>query len=71
MFKVTNDYTNVEKLICLVAENQKFARPKDKLTTLIDKFSGYMSEELTEEELEFVAAAKMPEIPKYKTLKDV
>ena len=71
MVKTLDNYANVEKLLCLVAENQKFAKSKDKLTTLIEKFSGYMSEELLEEDLEFVAAAKMPEIPKYKTLKDV
>lgn len=71
MVKTLDNYANVEKLLCLVAENQKFAKSKDKLTTLIEKFSGYMSEELLEEDLEFVAAAKMPEIPKYKTLNDV
>lgn len=71
MVKTINDYVNVEKLICLIAENQKFAKPKDKLTALIEKFSGYMSEELDEDELAFATAAKMPEIPKYKTLKDV
>lgn len=71
MVKTLDDYSNVEKLLCLVAENQKFAKPKDKLTTLIEKFSCYMSEELSEEDMEFVAAAKMPEIPKYKFLKDV
>ena len=71
MVKTSDNYANVEKLLCLVAENQKFAKPKDKLTTLIEKFSCYMSEELAEEDLEFATAAKMPEIPKYKTLKDV
>lgn len=71
MVKTVNNYANVEKLIYLVAENQKFAEPKDKLTSLIEKFSDYMSEELTEDDLAFAAAAKMPEIPKYKTLKDV
>ena len=71
MVKTLDNYANVEKLLCLVAENQKFAKPKDKLTTLIEKFSCYMSEELTESDLEFATAAKMPEIPKYKTLKDV
>ena len=71
MVKTLENYTNVEKLLYLVADNQKFAKRKDKLTTLIEKFSCYMSEELAEEDLEFATAAKMPEIPKYKTLKDV
>ena len=71
MVKTVNNYANVEKLIYLVAENQKFAKPKDKLTALIDKFSDYMSEELDEDDLAFAAAAKMPDVPKYKTIKDV
>ena len=71
MLKNIENYENVEKLICMVAENQKFAKSKDKLTSLLEKFSGHLSEELSEEELEFVTAAKMPEIPKYKKLKDV
>lgn len=71
MVKTVNNYANVEKLIYLVAENQKFAKPKDKLTALIEKFSDYMSEELDEDDLTFAAAAKMPDVPKYKTIKDV
>lgn len=71
MVKTVNNYANVEKLIYLVAENQKFAKPKDKLTALIEKFSDYMSEELDEDDLAFAAAAKMPDVPKYKTIKDV
>ncbi|MCI5605253.1 MAG: hypothetical protein MR413_06350 [Clostridia bacterium] len=71
MVKTVNNYANVEKLIYLVAENQKFAKPKDKLTALIEKFSDYMSEELDEDDLVFAAAAKMPDVPKYKTIKDM
>lgn len=71
MVKTLENYTNVEKLLYLVADNQKFAKSKDKLTTLIEKFSCYMSEELIDNDLNFVTAAKMPEIPKYKILKDV
>lgn len=71
MVKTVNNYANVEKLIYLVAENQKFAKPKDKLTALIEKFSDYMSEELDEDNLVFAAAAKMPDVPKYKTIKDM
>ena len=71
MVKSIDNYASVEKLICLAADYQKFSKPKDKLTTLIDKFSDYMSEEITEEELKCVAAAKMPDVPKYKLLKDM
>lgn len=71
MVKTVNNYANVEKLIYLVAENQKFAKPKDKLTALIEKFSDYMSEELDEDDLVFAAAEKMPDVPKYKTIKDM
>lgn len=71
MVKTVNNYANVEKLIYLVAENQKFAKPKDKLTALIEKFSDYMSEDLDEDDLVFAAAAKMPDVPKYKTIKDM
>ena len=68
MFNSTNNYANVEKLICLVADNQNFAKPKDKLTEIIEKFSEYTSEELSEDDLLFVAAAKKPDIPKYKQM---
>lgn len=71
MVKTLNNYANVEKLLCLVAENQKFAKTKDKLTALVEKFSDHMSEELDEDDLAFAAAAKMPDVPKYKTIKDV
>ena len=71
MLKILDDNAKVEKLLCAVAENQKFARPRDRLTMLINKCSDYMSEELSEDDLEFAVAAKMPEVPKYKRLKDV
>ena len=71
MVKIINNYENIEQLIYLVAENQKFAKPKDNLTALIEKFSDCISEELNEDDLAFVAAARMPDVPKYKTLKDV
>ena len=71
MVKTLENYTNVEKLLYLVADNQKFAKPKDKLTALIEKFSDYMSEELDENDLAFAVAAKMPDVPKYKSTEDV
>lgn len=69
MLKIVDDFGNVEKMLYMVAENQKFAKQKDNLTSLVEKFSVYTSEELSEEELDFVAAAKMPETPKYKNMK--
>ena len=71
MIEAIKNHAKVEHLIYLVSENQKFARTKDKLTALIDKYSEYLTDELSEDELSYATAAKMPEIPKYKTLKDV
>lgn len=68
--KTTETFTNVEKLIMLIAEAQKFSRPKDKLAALIDRYSDHMSEELSEDELMLAAAAKMPDVPKYKLLQN-
>lgn len=70
MIKSINSYGNVEKLIRVVAEGQKLAKQKDKLTAIVDKCSSYMSEELSEEDLFYVAAAKKPDIPKYKQIKE-
>lgn len=69
MVEIIKDYAKVEHLMRLVSDSQKFAKPKDKLTALVDKYSEYFSEELLEDELEYAVAAKMPEIPKYKKLK--
>ena len=66
MIKAFENYADVEKLLTLAAKTQKFIPPQDGLTEVIEKYSEYMSEELTEEELEFAAAARMPEVPKYK-----
>ena len=71
MIETMKNYSKVEKLMYIISENQKFAGQKDKLTVLIDKYSEYLSEELSERELEYVAAAKMPEIPKYKLMKNL
>lgn len=71
MVDTMKNYANVEKLIYTVSKSQKFIQQKDKLTLLLDKYSKYLSEELSEEELCYVAAAKMPEIPKYKISKDL
>ena len=68
MIKLFGNHANVEKMIKLVADNQSFTKSNDKLTTLLDKYSNQMSEELDEDELDIVAAAKMPAIPKYKQL---
>lgn len=69
MVEIIKDYARVEQLMSFVSDSQKFARPKDKLTALVDKYSQYISEELHEDELEYVVAAKMPDVPKYKKLK--
>lgn len=61
---------NTEKLLNIIADNQKFSSKRDKLTALIEKYSDGSSQELSEEELCFAAAAKMPTVPKYKTLND-
>lgn len=71
MVDTMKSYANVEKLIYTVSKSQKFIQQKDKLTLLLDKYSEYLSEELSEEELCYAAAAKMPEIPKYKISKDL
>lgn len=71
MIEAIKNHAKVEHLIYLVSENQKFARTNDKLTALIDKYSEYLTDELSEDELSYATAAKMPEISKYKTLKDV
>lgn len=71
MVEAIKNYAKVEHLIYRVSEGQKFARPNDKLSALLDKYSKYLTEELSENDLEYVAAAKLPEIPKYKALKDV
>lgn len=71
MVKTVNNYANVEKLIYLVSESQKFVRPNDKLSALLGTYSEYLTEELSEDDLEYVTAAKMPKIPKYKILKNV
>ena len=55
----------------MLANHHEFAKPKDKLTMLIDKFSDYLSDELSEEELEFAVAAKMPDVPKYEIMKNL
>ena len=68
--KTTETTTNVEKLICLVAGVQKFSRPNDKLTSLVDRYSDYMSEELSEDELMLATAATMPAVPKYKLMQN-
>ena len=69
MVEAIKNYAKVEHLMYLVSENQKFARPKDKLSALLDKYSEYLTEELSEDDLEYATAAKMPEVPKYKSLK--
>ena len=67
MKKPVNDYSEIEKIITFIAEQQSSIKPEDKLTEMLnDKFSDYFGEELSEEELEFATAAKMPDIPKYK-----
>lgn len=71
MVDTMKDCTNVEKLIYTVSKSQKFIQQKDKLTLLLDKYSNYLSEELSEEELCYATAAKMPEMPKYKISKDL
>ena len=71
MIETMKNYSKVEKLMYIISGNQKFARQKDKLTALIDKYSEYLSEELSEGELEYATAAKMPEIPKYKLMKNL
>jgi len=71
MVETVKSYTKIEKLIYTVAESQKFMQTKDKLTILLDKYSDYLSDELSEDELSYAVAAKMPEIPKYKSLEDV
>lgn len=68
MIETIKDYTNVEKLIYTVSKSQKFIKSKDKLTMLLEKYSDYLSDELSEDELSYVTAAKMPETPKYKNL---
>jgi len=68
MVKIFENNTNIEKIISMVADNQKFAKKRDRLTDIVEKFSGQVSDELTEDDLEFVAAAKMPAVPKYKQL---
>ena len=68
MIKPFQNYANVEKLINLVADSQSLAKSDDKLTALLEKYSSYMSEELNEDELDIVTAAKMPAIPKYKQI---
>lgn len=70
MINISENYTNVKKLIRLLAENQKFAKPKDNLTKLIQQHSSYLSEELSDDELYLATAAKMPAVPKYKLIKD-
>lgn len=69
MIEEIENYAKIEHIMCLVSENQKFARPKDKLSALLDKYSEYLTEELSEDDLEYVSAAKMPEVAKYKFLK--
>lgn len=69
MVETIKNYAKVEHLMYVVSGNQKFARPKDKLTALIEKYSEYLTEELSEDELEYAVAAKMPDVPKYKFLK--
>lgn len=69
MIETIGNYENAEKLMCLISDSQKFAKPNDKLTMLIEKYSGFINSELREDELECVTAAKMPDIPKYKKLK--
>lgn len=71
MDNTVKDYRNVERVICNVAESQQFIRQKDKLTLLLDKHSKYLSDEIFEEDLCYVTAAKMPEIPKYKNSKNL
>lgn len=65
------DNSQIEKIIIVLANHHEFAKPKDKLTMLIDKFSDYLSDELSEEELEFAVAAKMPDVPKYEIMKNL
>ena len=69
MVEVKKSYAKVEHLIYVVSENQKFAKTKDRLTALIEKYSDYLTEELLEVDLEYAAAAKMPNVPKYKKIK--
>lgn len=71
MVEVIKNYAKIEQLMYVVSESQKFARPNDKLSALLDKYSEYLTEELSEKDLEYAVAAKMPEIPKYKTSKNV
>ena len=68
MVEVIKNYAKVEHLMYLVSENQKFAGHKDKLSVLLGKYSEYLTEELSEDDLEYVVAAKLPEVPKYKSL---
>ncbi len=69
MVEGKKSYAKVEQLLYVISENQKLVKTNDRLTTLIEKYSDYLTEELSEVELEYAAAAKMPEIPKYKKLK--
>lgn len=71
MVELINDCADVERLIRLVASNQMFAQKADKLTTVINKNFGYMAEELSEYEFLDKVVVMMPEVPKYKLLKDL
>ncbi|MCH5187244.1 MAG: hypothetical protein J1F63_02485 [Oscillospiraceae bacterium] len=44
-------------IISKIADSQKLVTKKDRLTSLVNKYSAYLDDELSEDELTLVAAA--------------
>ena len=60
---------NFEAFVRYIADSQEFVASNDKLSKLVGKYSDWIGAELSEDELDMVAAAAKIPIPEFKNKK--
>ena len=63
-----NTNKKLDNIIKLAVDSQEFASGNDKLTNIVEKYSSYLDDELSESDLMWATAAQKPAVPKYKEL---
>ena len=61
--------SNFEVFVRYIADSQEFVVSNDKLSKLVSKYSDWIGAELSEDELDMVAAATKIPIPEFKNKK--